>query len=118
MMGGMSIVSEWHSPRPYCLPGCNRLDGHDGREPGTCMGEGGEVLKAGPLDLVHRHPDIPVAVPLRNAHAGVLMFGADLPAWDLRPAPWTPFRDRLPRPPRCYRLASGAAVHVKPDCRC
>lgn len=62
----MSIVSEWHEPRPYCLPGCNRLDGHDGRDAGACMGEGGEVLKPGPLDLVHRHPDIPVAIPLRN----------------------------------------------------
>jgi len=27
----------------------------------------GEVLKPGPLDLVHRHPDIPVMVPRRGA---------------------------------------------------
>lgn len=27
-------------PRPYCLPGCDRLDGHDGRDPGACMRDG------------------------------------------------------------------------------
>jgi len=31
---------------------------------------------------------------------------------------WTPFRDRIPRAAKCYRLAGGAMVHVKPDCRC
>lgn len=51
--------------RQNCLPGCNRLDGHDGRDPGACM-ENGCVLVPGPLDLVHRHPDIPVAVPVRQ----------------------------------------------------
>ena len=51
---------------PYCLPRCNRLDGHDGRHAGACMLDG-EVLKPGPLDLVHRHPDIPVMVPRRGA---------------------------------------------------
>lgn len=64
--GGMSVVSEWHPPRPYCLPGCDRLDGHDGRDAGACM-TAGEVLTPGPLDLVHRHPDIPVVIPMRNA---------------------------------------------------
>jgi hypothetical protein len=29
--------------RPYCLPGCDRLDGHDGRDPGACM-QGGAPL--------------------------------------------------------------------------
>jgi hypothetical protein len=53
------------APRSYCLPGCNRLDGHDGRMPGACM-ENGTVLIPGPLDLVHRHPDIPVPTPLRD----------------------------------------------------
>lgn len=33
-------------------------------------------------------------------------------------APWTPFRNRLPSASKCYRLASGARVHVKPGCRC
>ena len=28
--------------RPYCLPGCDRLDGHDGRDPGACMRDGEE----------------------------------------------------------------------------
>jgi hypothetical protein len=110
----VSIVSEWHPPRPYCLPGCRWLDGHDGREPGTCMGEGG-VLKPGPLDLVHRHPDIPVNVPVRNT--GIAMYDAVLPKWP-RGELWTPFRDRIPRAAGCYRMASGAMVHVKPDCRC
>jgi hypothetical protein len=30
---------------------------------------------------------------------------------------WTPLRDR-PRATKCYRMASGAMVHFKPDCRC
>jgi hypothetical protein len=51
--------------RPYCLPGCDRLDGHDGRDAGACMRDG-KVLEPGPLDLVHRHPRIPVNVPIRN----------------------------------------------------
>jgi hypothetical protein len=57
--------------RPHCLPGCKRIDGHDGRDPGACMG--------------------PWSVPLWPSAA--------VPAW-------------------CYRLASGATVHVKPSCRC
>lgn len=98
----MSVVSEWHPPRPHCLPGCNRLDGHDGRDPGACMGADGEVLKPGPLDLEHRHPDIPVAVPLRNE--GIQVYDMVLPRWPDLP-PWAPFRDRLPRASKCYRLA-------------
>jgi len=31
------------SGREHCLPGCDRLDGHDGRDPGACMRDG-EVL--------------------------------------------------------------------------
>ena len=27
-------------PRPHCLPGCDRLDGHDGRDEGACMHAG------------------------------------------------------------------------------
>lgn len=30
---------------------------------------------------------------------------------------WHPYIDRL-RSPKCYRLASGSMVHVKPGCRC
>lgn len=59
----------------------------------------------------------PVHVPLRNAHAGVLTYDMVLPKWP-RGETWTPFRDRLPRASKCYALASGATVHVKPDCRC
>lgn len=81
------------------------------------MGEGGEVLKPGPLDLEHQHPDIPVAVPLRNAHAGVLVYDMTLPE-PYRGEMWTPFRDRMPRAAKCYRLASGSMVHVRPGCRC
>lgn len=32
--------------RPHCLPGCDRLDGHDGRESGTCM-RNGTVISTG-----------------------------------------------------------------------
>ena len=33
-------------PRQHCLPGCNRVDGHDGRDEGACMRDGA-VLKPG-----------------------------------------------------------------------
>ena len=36
---------EWKPARPHCLPGCDRLDGHDGRDDGACMGPGGVVLR-------------------------------------------------------------------------
>lgn len=29
--------------RPHCQPGCDRLDGHDGRDPGACMKNGQEL---------------------------------------------------------------------------
>ncbi len=34
---------------PYCLPGCDRLDGHDGRDPGACMGGGAVLLAVSPV---------------------------------------------------------------------
>jgi hypothetical protein len=51
------------------------------------------------------------------AQTGVLAYDMVLPAWP-RGDLWTPFRNRMPRAGRCYRLASGSMVHVKPDCRC
>lgn len=55
---------------------------------------------------------------IRQGDAGAVeMYDAVLPEWP-KPAPWAPFRDRIPRASHCYRLASGAMVHVKPDCRC
>ena len=109
-MGGMSIVSEWHPPRPHCLPGCNRLDGHDGRDDGACMGPGSEVLRGvytydGPLGFP---PDTFVVY-----NAGPF---PEVPAFT-----WTPFRNVFPRwhsGKVCYTLPSGNMVHVKPDCRC
>lgn len=32
--------------RPHCLPGCKRIDGHDGRDLGACLGADGEMLWA------------------------------------------------------------------------
>jgi hypothetical protein len=61
------------------------------------------------------HPDIPVHVPLRNT--GVLVYDMVLPKWPDGAESWTPLRDILRRS-GCYRLASGAKVHVKPGCRC
>lgn len=55
----MSSEEEQPPARPWCLPGCERIDGHDGRDSGACTGEGGVVLTPGPLDLVHRHPGYP-----------------------------------------------------------
>jgi hypothetical protein len=107
MMAGMSIVSEWHPDRPYCLPGCNRLDGHDGRDAGACMGPGGNALWG-----VYTY-DGPLGFPPDTV---VVYGGAPFPE-TVTPS-WTPFRDRIPRATRCYRLASGAMVHVKPECRC
>ena len=101
-----------------CLDGCDRIDIHPG---GTCEREG-KPLTPGPLDLVHRHPDIPVAVPVRNLiglpDGAVLTYDMVLPRWPYDAFPWTPFRDRLPRASACYRLPSGNMVHVKPGCRC
>lgn len=62
----------------------------------------------------------PVNVPLRNRDAGILVYDMVLPPpW---PEPgaeyWTPFRDRIPRATKCYRLAGGSMVHVRPGCRC
>jgi hypothetical protein len=57
----------------------------------------------------------PGAEPL--AQAGVLVYDMVLPPWP-RGALWTPLRDILPRASKCYGLASGAMVHVKPGCRC
>ncbi|MDE3075595.1 MAG: hypothetical protein KGJ86_09205 [Chloroflexota bacterium] len=53
------------------------------------------------------------------APAGILLYDLALPE---PPDPtgyyWTPFRGFTPRTTRCYELASGARVHVKPGCRC
>ena len=40
---GMSMAEFTASlpkPRPHCLPGCNRIDGHDGRDVDACMRDG------------------------------------------------------------------------------
>ena len=115
--------------RPYCLPGCNRLDGHDGTNVGACM-SGGRVLYPGPLDLEHRPPDAPAPAP---APPGLFAYdlapGCEHPplspgeSWTCPACGWvwigqTPLRNLIPRARSCYRLASGAMVHVKPDCRC
>ena len=54
-------------------------------------------------------------IPMQNKR--ILAYDMVLPKWPEGP-PWAPFRNRLPRASRCYRLASGAPVHIKPDCRC
>lgn len=56
--------------------------------------------------------------PVRNKHAGIRAYDAAMVPQNAAPSPWTPFRNRMPRTSRCYRLASGSMVHVKPDCRC
>jgi hypothetical protein len=68
----------------------------------------------GPLDLVNRHPDIAVNVPLRNT--AIRVYDAVPVVWPDDTYTWTPLRNRLA--PRCYSLPSGSMVHVKPDCRC
>ena len=38
---GMTMAEFLESlPRPTCLPGCNRIDGHDGRDEDACMRDG------------------------------------------------------------------------------
>lgn len=37
------VTTRFPVPRPHCLPGCERLDGHDGRHPGACMKDGAEL---------------------------------------------------------------------------
>jgi hypothetical protein len=87
----MDDVGEDLRTQRHCLPGCNRLDGHDGREASACMGEGGVVLTPGPLDLVHRHPDIPVAVPVRR-EVGIIAYDLEPPSQPPPPAEFTPLR--------------------------
>ena len=58
----------------------------------------------------------PVYTPMRNK--GIRVYDMVLPKWPTNEVPWTPFRNRMPRVSCCYRLASGAKVHVKPGCRC
>lgn len=94
------------------MDGCNRIDIHVS---GTCERDG-KPLRPGPLDLMHPHPDIPVFTPIRNT--GVLAYDIVLPKWPDDAVPWAPFRNNLARASGCYRLASGAMVHVKPGCRC
>ena len=69
----------------------------------------------------------PVHVPVRGVYTydGPLGFPPDTvvvyggtPFPETVTPPWVPFRDRIPRAAKCYPLASGAMVHVKPDCRC
>jgi hypothetical protein len=106
--------------RPYCLPGCNRLDGHDGRDIGACMGAGGRVLYPGPLDLTRRHPDIPVNVPLRRRYtvedaAEAILAAESAPRY----SPY--FGTRPPVPPlpsRCYQSEYGFTVHIRGACEC
>lgn len=62
----------------------------------------------------------PVFTAVRHALAqtGVLLYDMVLPAWPGDAAPWAPFRNRIPRATKCYAMASGAMVHVRPGCRC
>ena len=82
--------------RAHCVPDCDRSDEHDGRNPGACTAEG--VVLIG-HDTANRHRENEGILPYD-------LFAA--PGWRTPASPWT----------RCYRLASGAKVHVKPDCRC
>lgn len=43
---------EWIPDRQHCLPDCNRLDGHDGRDAGACMKDGIVLVSE------YRHPGI------------------------------------------------------------
>ncbi len=52
--------------RPHCLPGCGRLDGHDGRDPGACMKDGAvlvsdaefrERFEMARWQCLHGHPE-------------------------------------------------------------
>ncbi len=58
----------------------------------------------------------PVHVPVRSAHA-VEVYDMVLPKWPESAEYWTPFRDRMPRASKCYRISAGM-VHIKPGCRC
>ena len=51
---------------PLCVDGCDRIDVHAG---GTCERDG-QPLVPGPLDLIHRHPDIAVNIPQRREPDG------------------------------------------------
>jgi hypothetical protein len=92
----------------YYLPGCDRTGEHDGREAGACRRQDA-ALVPGPLDLIHRHPDIPVNVPVRNVlgvpvgdmpASGVTgIVGYDLEMPGFRHPPLTPVRTPYPAAP-------------------
>lgn len=44
--------------RPFCRTGCDRLDGHDGRDAGVCTRDG-EVLEPGPPRDDRSAPGLP-----------------------------------------------------------
>jgi len=56
--------------RPHCLPGCNRLDGHDGHDTGACMMDG-RVLYPGPPSGMEI-PDFPGLVAHLRSRGYVL----------------------------------------------
>ena len=57
----------------------------------------------------------PVCIPVRSE--GILTYDVVLPMYPALAAR-APLRNRIPRVSRCYPLASGAMVHIKPGCRC
>lgn len=54
--------------RENCLPGCIRIDGHSGRDPGACMDSNGVIQSIIPYDLAPAaaYP-VKQAQPFRNA---------------------------------------------------
>jgi len=47
----MSSNEEERRQLRHCLPGCERIDGHDGRDPGACMGADGVLWASGTIPL-------------------------------------------------------------------
>lgn len=117
-------LSSGHPGYCNCACGCGGCTGCGCPDGCACgrVTKDDAPLVPGPLDLLHRHPDIPVPVPVRNVIGAVLSRAVRDQAALLseRPAysPWSGSRNPPPHPSACYRADAGFTVHVTPGCRC
>ena len=131
--------------RSHCLPGCDRIDGHDGRDFGACMRDGhalctycGGPLSTGGHYRVHgrMHEGGPhvnascggpvpwaVNIPERSKRYTIADAADAMLAAALAPR-YSPYFGTHPEPwppplpSRCYQSEYGFMVHIRGACRC
>jgi hypothetical protein len=125
---------EWIPDRPYCIPGCDRLDGHDGHDFGACMRNGKALCRycSAPLSIGHHyriHGRMYKDGPVVNDSCGLTPSGrytiedaANAMLAFANATRYSPyFGSRPPAPPlpsRCYQSEYGFTVHVRGACHC